>query len=74
MMALSVCFSCMRTVRLVFWPENYASLLRKLALEHCLSRRFITSKEALEHADETTSATPLSMHAYFGESTDVECC
>ena len=23
MMTLSVCFSCMRTVKLVFWPENY---------------------------------------------------
>jgi hypothetical protein len=54
--------------------DEAAARLQVLALEDCVVRRFITSKckEELEHADETTSATPLWMHVYFGESTAVE--
>jgi ankyrin repeat protein len=54
--------------------DEAAARLQALALEDCVLRRFISfkCKEELEHADDTTSATPLWMHVYFGESTAVE--
>jgi hypothetical protein len=41
--------------------------LKELALEQCVSRRWITGAEGLEDKDETTSCTPLLSHAFLGD-------
>ena len=41
--------------------------LQKLALEECVSRRWITKVEDLEHPDETTSFTSLMTHLTIGD-------
>ncbi len=44
-----------------------AQRLKELALDECLSRRWITSAEELEDRDETTSCTPLLSYAFLGD-------
>ena len=44
-----------------------AQRLKELALEMCVSRRWITGAEGLEDKDETTSCTPLLSHAFLGD-------
>jgi hypothetical protein len=44
-----------------------AQRLKELALEQCVSRRWITGAEGLEDKDETTSCTPLLSHAFLGD-------
>ena len=44
-----------------------AQRLKELALEECVSRRWITGAEGLEDRDETTSCTPLLSHAFLGD-------
>ena len=44
-----------------------AQRLKELALEQCVSRRWITGAEGLEDKDETTWCTPLLSHAFLGD-------
>jgi hypothetical protein len=44
-----------------------AQRLKELALEECVSRRWITGAEGLEDKDETTWCTPLLSHAFLGD-------
>jgi hypothetical protein len=44
-----------------------AQRLKELALEECVSRRWITGEKGLEDRDETTSCTPLLSHAFLGD-------
>jgi hypothetical protein len=44
-----------------------AKRLQALALEECISRRWITDVEELHLSDETTSATPLLQHLSLGD-------
>ena len=44
-----------------------AKRLQALALEECVSRRWITDEKGLEHLDETTSFTPLMTHLTLGD-------
>ena len=44
-----------------------AQRLKELALEQCVSRRWITGAEGLEDEDETTWCTPLLSHAFLGD-------
>jgi hypothetical protein len=44
-----------------------AKRLQALALEECVSRRFVAGVEELDLADETTSATPLLQHLSLGD-------
>ena len=41
--------------------------MKELALEECVSRRWITGAEGLEDKDETTWCTPLLSHAFLGD-------
>ena len=47
--------------------EDTAKRLQALALEECVSRRWITKVEDLEHPDETTSFTSLMTHLTLGD-------
>ena len=44
-----------------------AQRLKEVALDQCVSRRWITGAEGLEDKDETTSCTPLLSHAFLGD-------